>query len=102
MESISKSVIDNALIRARARIAILLTEYARSHHKYVSRTGNLKKATTFIVSNDKVIGLIRDNASYGYKLMKNDPFLEDAITFNQDKIDMIIDEEIARGIRYGR
>jgi hypothetical protein len=82
------------------RIKTLLENSARNDHRYVSRTGNLERATKTKGTLDKEINLYVDQGKAPYAkyvvnrrgTWKGDPFIEDAGTENSDKVRKIIQE----------
>jgi len=82
------------------RIKDLLETQAKQVHKYKSRTGNLKKATTTSGDLGKSIKLYVDTAKADYakyvveprSSWGGDPFIEEALSSKQREIEEIIRE----------
>jgi hypothetical protein len=87
------------LHNAQIKVSNFLEAYAKSHHRYQNRTGNLKRSTTFDVAGEYIKGYLT-NAPYGkfiiegFKTWEPDDFLREAIENNLDKIDAMIEQEI--------
>lgn len=88
---------------AQVKVANFLESYARSHHRYTNRTGNLKKSTYFDVANEYIKGYI-NGANYGkyiiqgFKKWAPDDFLNEAVNNNLDKIDAMIQKELDKAL----
>ena len=87
------------LHNAQIKVSNFLEQYARTHHRYQNRTGNLKRSTYFDVANEYIKGYV-NGASYGkfiiegFKTWEADNFIYDAVMNNLDKIDAMIEKEI--------
>ena len=87
------------LHNAQIKVANFLEAFARTHHRYTNRTGNLKRSTYFDVANEYIKGYVA-GAPYGkfiiegFKTWEADNFIYDAVMNNLDKIDAMIEKEI--------
>lgn len=103
-----KQAIKDGIANAQIEIGALINNYAKTHHRYKSRTGNLTQATQYNITQNIINEYINDiQASYGkyisqgFKSWQPDPFIEHAIAANQDKIEEILVKHIDRAL-YGR
>ena len=101
----TKSV-DNAISEAIKQAAPLIQNEARSNHRYKSHTGNLIRATKVQTTKTLAKAYIDDSmAKYGKYIHDGkgrwapDPFLDNAIQSNLDKIDSIIANSIDRNLK---
>lgn len=92
-----------ALDKASDRISLLLESYARTNHRFKSKTGNLARSTEFDVTAKNIVtGYIRESAPYGVNIVKGfkhwpaDDYIANAVNNNQEAIERIIDEEISK------
>ena len=107
LESINKQLeddqkaFDKAIVKAQNEIGVLLTNYAKTHHKFKSRSGRLERSIKYRTSRDIVETYIdRAMAPYGpsihegYGKKPPDPFLEEAVKDNYKEINAILEKHI--------
>lgn len=82
---------------AQDKIGLLITNYAKTYHRYKNRTGNLTRSIGYNkLANNIIKEYIGNSAPYGglihegFKKWSPDPFITNAIAANQDKIEQII------------
>jgi len=100
-EDLDPKDIEEGLAEALKTASTLISNEAKSNHRYRSRSGNLKRATKTKSTKESIQAYIDEAmARYG-KYIHNgsrswapDEFVEDAIKNNLDKIDRLIADSI--------
>lgn len=98
--------LDEAVQKAVNEIGAFITNIARNEHRYISRTGNLRRATKYKTAEDYArVFIDRAMAKYGefvhdgQRRWPPDPFIDQAIEKYQDQIEAIFDRHIQEAVK---
>ena len=104
MEKIEQ-YIDRGVDKALKEIETLVVEYAKKHHRYQNRTGHLTASIGAVLNTYTNKLNVFSRAPYskfihdGTKYIEPDPWIEEAIIHNYDKIIEILEYNIDQSLR---
>ena len=92
------ALFEQELDKIMPHVASKVQNYAREHHNYTSRTGNLEQGTesSYDEHINEISTYIDWYVTYGKYIVEGangrapDPFIEEALTANQNEIDLAI------------
>lgn len=98
-----QEAIERAIKGAQSEVGRLISDYAKTHHRYTRRTGRLARATQYRTSRDITEVFINQAmAKYGSRIHEGskgwgaDPFIDEAVNANKHKIEQIVDRHLQR------
>jgi hypothetical protein len=80
--------------QAEKEIVKLIYIYAKKHHKFRNRTGNLERSITQTAQDIIKVYIDEGRAPYAKEIVNRDPFLDEAVRLNIPKIKAILEREI--------
>jgi hypothetical protein len=94
--------VDYELDKANLEIRELLFQEVMRSHKFKNKTGNLERSITKFALSNKTVGIDinETRAPYAKKVLKNDPFLDNAVKKIQPQISQIYLNHIEKAMAY--
>lgn len=100
-----KKSIELGIEESYKEIGLLITEYAKNHHRYKNRSGKLTDSIAYNLGKQVVNCYIDDSKApygkfiyFGFKSWLPDKFIEEAINNNLQNITDIITKNIDRSL----